>query len=123
MDTLGGIFAGIVATYLVYGGGFTAGSVGFTLTLISAFSGVLVNWIRFLNEAEVQANRLVQTASAQALVELIGLSVLRESDNFSRSTTNLSLRKRVKHQLLGRRVESLESKTSRHAIRQTALPC
>jgi hypothetical protein len=61
MDSLGGIFAGIVAAYLVYGGGFTAGTVGFTLTLISSFSGVLVAWIRLLNEAEVQANRWFQS--------------------------------------------------------------
>ncbi len=57
MDSLGGLFAGIVAAWLVYGGTFSAGTVGFTLTLISAFSGMLVSWIRLINEAEVQANR------------------------------------------------------------------
>ncbi len=57
LDSLGGIFAGIVAAWLVYGGDFSAGTVGFTLTLISSFSGFLVIWIRLVNEAEVQANR------------------------------------------------------------------
>lgn len=57
MDTLGSIFSGVVAAYLVYGRDLNAGSVGFTLSLISAFSSMLLGWVRVLNEVEVQGNR------------------------------------------------------------------
>ena len=57
MDAIGGFFGGSVALWLVYGRTIPAGSVGFTLTVISAFSGGLLVTIRVMNDAEVQANR------------------------------------------------------------------
>jgi hypothetical protein len=57
MDTLGAIFSGVVAACLVYGRDLNSGSVGFTLSLISAFSSMLLGWVRVLNEVEVQGNR------------------------------------------------------------------
>ncbi|KZS96535.1 P-loop containing nucleoside triphosphate hydrolase protein [Sistotremastrum niveocremeum HHB9708] len=56
MDTLGAVFSGIVAAYLVYGRDLNSGSVGFTLSLISAFSSMLLGWVRVLNEVEVPGN-------------------------------------------------------------------
>ncbi|KZT42309.1 P-loop containing nucleoside triphosphate hydrolase protein [Sistotremastrum suecicum HHB10207 ss-3] len=58
MDTLGGLFTGIVAAYVVYGRPTTSGNVGFTLALMSGFSFELLVWIRLFNEVEVQGNSL-----------------------------------------------------------------
>lgn len=57
MDTLGGIFTGVIAAYVVYGRNLSSGNVGFTLALMSGFSFQLLVWIRLFNEVEVQGNR------------------------------------------------------------------
>ena len=57
MDAIGGFFGGTVALWLFYGRSIPAGSIGFTLTIISAFSSTLLVMIRVVNETEVQANR------------------------------------------------------------------
>ncbi|KZS96534.1 P-loop containing nucleoside triphosphate hydrolase protein [Sistotremastrum niveocremeum HHB9708] len=58
MDTLGAVFSATVAAYLVYGRDLNSGSVGFTLSLISAFSSMLLIWVRVLNEVEVEGNSI-----------------------------------------------------------------
>ncbi|KZT36273.1 P-loop containing nucleoside triphosphate hydrolase protein [Sistotremastrum suecicum HHB10207 ss-3] len=56
MDSIGAVFSGVVAAYLVYAKDVSSASVGFTLTLINSFSGELLQWVRMTNEVEVQAN-------------------------------------------------------------------
>ncbi|KZS96558.1 P-loop containing nucleoside triphosphate hydrolase protein, partial [Sistotremastrum niveocremeum HHB9708] len=58
MDTLGGIFTGVIAAYVVYWRNLSSGNVGFTLVLMTGFSFQLLMWIRMYNEIEVQGNSL-----------------------------------------------------------------
>ncbi len=74
IDSLGGIFAAALATYLVYFKDQEAGSTGFSLNLASmyffysrhkyltrrvvAFSGLIMWWVRTLNMFEVQGMTL-----------------------------------------------------------------
>ncbi|KAF8917347.1 P-loop containing nucleoside triphosphate hydrolase protein [Mucidula mucida] len=58
IDSLGGIFAAALATYLVYFKDQEAGSTGFSLNLAIAFSGLIMWWVRTLNMFEVQGNSL-----------------------------------------------------------------
>lgn len=60
MEGLGGIFSGIVATWLLYGIGaksLEAGMIGFILRLLNYFSKEILAWVRMSNDLEVQANR------------------------------------------------------------------
>lgn len=57
MDVIGGLFGGIVGTWLIYGCTLPAGSIGFILTIISSFSSALLTCVRMVNDSEVQANR------------------------------------------------------------------
>lgn len=59
MDTIGALFTGVVASFLVYGRDTPAATVGFTLVLINSFTSQLLTWVRQLNNMEVQANRFV----------------------------------------------------------------
>ena len=62
MDALGGVFAAGLAAWLVYGPGSDtaeASKTGFSLTMAVAFSGMILWWVRTLNEFEVQGNRFV----------------------------------------------------------------
>lgn len=61
MDTIGAVFSGVVAAYLVYGKETPAATVGFTLVLISSFSRQLLQWVRQVNALEVQSNRYVSS--------------------------------------------------------------
>ena len=59
VDSLGGLFAGAVATYLLYGPSLTAGSVGFTLSVVLQFSQGVLYWVRFYNLAEIEGRRVI----------------------------------------------------------------
>ncbi len=56
-NAIGAIFASSVAAWLIYGKVVSAGTIGFTLSVIGAFSGGLLDAMRNINEVEVQANR------------------------------------------------------------------
>ncbi|KZS96546.1 P-loop containing nucleoside triphosphate hydrolase protein, partial [Sistotremastrum niveocremeum HHB9708] len=56
--TLGSLFTGAVAAYLVYGRDLSSGRVGFTLSLIAAWTDMLLSWIREFNDLEVQGNSI-----------------------------------------------------------------
>ncbi|KZT06271.1 P-loop containing nucleoside triphosphate hydrolase protein [Laetiporus sulphureus 93-53] len=58
IDTLGALFSAGLATYLVYGGIFTASNTGFSLNMAVGFSGMILWWVRVLNEFEVSGNSL-----------------------------------------------------------------
>lgn len=60
MEGLGGIFAGIVAAWLLYGIGTDSiepGMIGFILRLLYYFSKQILAWVRMSNDLEVNANR------------------------------------------------------------------
>ena len=54
IDILGGIFSAVVTIYIVYLGKVSAGVVGFTLSLVLAFSREVLWWVRIYNLLEVQ---------------------------------------------------------------------
>jgi len=58
LDTLGALFVALLAAYLVYGGGISASRTGFSLTMAVAFSGLILWWIRMLNEVQLNGNSL-----------------------------------------------------------------
>ncbi|KAL5499199.1 hypothetical protein ACEPAH_1717 [Sanghuangporus vaninii] len=58
MDSLGAIFAGVVAAYLAYGSKLSAGYAGFTLSIVLSFSRQILFWVRIYNLVEIQANSL-----------------------------------------------------------------
>ena len=58
IDILGGIFSAVVTIYIVYLGNVSAGVVGFTLSLVLAFSREVLWWVRIYNLLEVQGTFL-----------------------------------------------------------------
>ncbi|KZO93694.1 ATP-binding cassette transporter [Calocera viscosa TUFC12733] len=59
IDVLGGIFAAGLAAYLVYGqAGAGASNIGFSLNMAVGFSGMILWWVRVLNEFEIAGNSL-----------------------------------------------------------------
>ncbi|KAK0208414.1 hypothetical protein DFS33DRAFT_1411920 [Desarmillaria ectypa] len=54
IDALGGLFAAALAIYLVYFQDRTASTTGFSLNMAIGFSGLILWWVRTLNEFEVQ---------------------------------------------------------------------
>ncbi|KAF8592008.1 P-loop containing nucleoside triphosphate hydrolase protein [Ramaria rubella] len=59
IDAIGGTFAAGLAAYLVYDEGLrTVSNAGFSLTMAVGFSGLVLWWIRVLNEFEVHGNSL-----------------------------------------------------------------
>lgn len=54
IDALGGLFAASLAAYLVYGHTKAAETTGFSLNMAVGFSGMILWWVRILNEFEVQ---------------------------------------------------------------------
>lgn len=54
IETLGGLFSGVVATYFVYGSTMQAGYVGLTLSLLVNFSQMILAWVRIYNEFELK---------------------------------------------------------------------
>ncbi|KDQ56808.1 hypothetical protein JAAARDRAFT_36283 [Jaapia argillacea MUCL 33604] len=59
IDALGGFFAAALAGYLVYGQQLSSASnTGFSLTMAVGFSGMILWWVRILNQFEVDGNSL-----------------------------------------------------------------
>ncbi|PBK69165.1 hypothetical protein ARMSODRAFT_1019154 [Armillaria solidipes] len=58
INALGGLFAAALAVYLVYFQDRTASTTGFSLNMAIGFSGLILWWVRTLNEFEVQGNSL-----------------------------------------------------------------
>ncbi|KAI0697137.1 multidrug resistance-associated ABC transporter [Cytidiella melzeri] len=58
IESLAGLFAAALATYLVYGGRVNASNTGFSLTMAVGFSNMILWWVRILNEFEVSGNSL-----------------------------------------------------------------
>ncbi|CDO77193.1 hypothetical protein BN946_scf184747.g6 [Trametes cinnabarina] len=57
IEVLGALFASCLAAYLVYGSHARAANTGFSLNMAVGFSGLILYWIRILNEFEVNGNR------------------------------------------------------------------
>ncbi|ETW87620.1 ABC transporter [Heterobasidion irregulare TC 32-1] len=61
IDALGGLFAAALGAWLVYGPGHSdnlPSDTGFSLTMAVGFSGMILWWVRCLNEFEVSGNSL-----------------------------------------------------------------
>ncbi|OSD04422.1 multidrug resistance-associated ABC transporter [Trametes coccinea BRFM310] len=58
IESLGALFAACLAAYLVYGSHARAASTGFSLNMAVGFAGIILWWIRILNEFEVNGNSL-----------------------------------------------------------------
>ncbi|KAH9829694.1 uncharacterized protein C8Q71DRAFT_789576 [Rhodofomes roseus] len=58
IDALGAIFTAALAGYLVYAKPTTASNTGFSLNMAVGFSGMILWWVRMLNELEVNGNSL-----------------------------------------------------------------
>ncbi|KAI0774725.1 multidrug resistance-associated ABC transporter [Trametes elegans] len=56
IEALGALFAACLAAYLVYGSHARAANTGFSLNMAVGFSGLILWWIRILNEFEVNGN-------------------------------------------------------------------
>ncbi|TFK36798.1 hypothetical protein BDQ12DRAFT_699326 [Crucibulum laeve] len=54
IDAIGGLFAAALATYLVYFQNHSAANTGFSLNMAVGFSGMILWWVRVLNDFEVQ---------------------------------------------------------------------
>ncbi|EMD39575.1 hypothetical protein CERSUDRAFT_111891 [Gelatoporia subvermispora B] len=63
LDALGGFFVALLAAYLVYGKtSTTASGTGFSLAMAVSFSGLILWWIRTLNDVELSGNSLERIA-------------------------------------------------------------
>ncbi|KAI8982789.1 multidrug resistance-associated ABC transporter [Trametes punicea] len=58
IEALSALFAACLATYLVYGSHARAANTGFSLNMAVGFSGMILWWIRILNEFEINGNSL-----------------------------------------------------------------
>ncbi|KAI0329604.1 multidrug resistance-associated ABC transporter [Cubamyces sp. BRFM 1775] len=58
IEALGALFAACLAAYLVYGSHARAANTGFSLNMAVGFSGMILWWIRILNEFEVNGTSL-----------------------------------------------------------------
>ncbi|KAF8816575.1 hypothetical protein BYT27DRAFT_7127650, partial [Phlegmacium glaucopus] len=58
IDVLGAIFTAALASYLVYGRSVGAGNTGFSLNMVVEFCSMIVVWVRFFNDFEVESNSL-----------------------------------------------------------------
>lgn len=56
IDMLGGLFAAVLAAFLVYGIKLDASTAGFALSQAVSFSTMILWWVRMINEMEVQGN-------------------------------------------------------------------
>lgn len=54
VESLGGLFAGSVSVYFIYGSNMPAGYIGFTLSMLVNFSRLILSWVRVYNEFELQ---------------------------------------------------------------------
>ncbi|KAH8108752.1 P-loop containing nucleoside triphosphate hydrolase protein [Phellopilus nigrolimitatus] len=71
VDSLGAIFAGVVSTYLVYGGLVEAGFAGFTLSMVLSFTRLILIWVRIYNVFEIQVKSLKNHSSLANSLERI----------------------------------------------------
>lgn len=67
-DTLGGIFAGAIAAYMVYGSGYNAGNIGFTLTVVLNFSQYILDCVSVFNLVEINGSFLITSTRANSNV-------------------------------------------------------
>ncbi|KAF8213507.1 P-loop containing nucleoside triphosphate hydrolase protein [Mycena galopus ATCC 62051] len=58
IDVLGGLFAASLAYYLVYVQTYNPSNVGFSLNMAIGFSGMILWWVRVLNDFEIEGNSL-----------------------------------------------------------------
>ncbi|KAJ6462020.1 hypothetical protein C8R47DRAFT_1225647 [Mycena vitilis] len=58
IDVLGGLFAASLAYYLIYFQSHTPANIGFSLNMAIGFSGMILWWVRVLNDFEIQGNSL-----------------------------------------------------------------
>ncbi|KAJ3501228.1 hypothetical protein NLJ89_g9435 [Agrocybe chaxingu] len=58
LDILGAVFTSALAAYMVYFQSQSASNTGFSLNMSIAFSGMILYWVMFLNDLEVQGNSL-----------------------------------------------------------------
>ncbi|KAJ7778321.1 hypothetical protein B0H16DRAFT_1711830 [Mycena metata] len=58
IDALGGMFAASLAYYLVYFQSHSPSNIGFSLNMAIGFSGLILWWVRVLNDFEIQGNSL-----------------------------------------------------------------
>ncbi|KAF9455005.1 hypothetical protein P691DRAFT_813919 [Macrolepiota fuliginosa MF-IS2] len=58
IDVISGLFAAGLGMYLVYFQNHTAANIGFSLNMAVGFSGMILWWIRTLNDFEIQGNSL-----------------------------------------------------------------
>ena len=56
IDMLGGLFAALLAAFVVYGPELDASTAGFALSQAISFSAMILWWVRTVNELEVQGN-------------------------------------------------------------------
>lgn len=56
IDMLGGLFAAVLAAFIVYGAELDASTAGFALSQAVSFSTMILWWVRMVNEMEVQGN-------------------------------------------------------------------
>lgn len=56
IDMLGGLFAAVLAAFLIYGIKLDASAAGFALSQAVSFSSMILWWVRMLNDMEVQGN-------------------------------------------------------------------
>jgi ABC-type multidrug transport system fused ATPase/permease subunit len=56
IDMLGGLFASVLAAFIVYGAKLDASTAGFALSQAVSFSTMILWWVRMVNEMEVQGN-------------------------------------------------------------------
>ncbi|KAI0650859.1 multidrug resistance-associated ABC transporter [Trametes meyenii] len=69
IEALGALFAACLAAYLVYGSHARAANTGFSLNMAVGFSGMILWWIRILNEFEVNG-RLILLERIQQYVTI-----------------------------------------------------
>ncbi|KLO18945.1 P-loop containing nucleoside triphosphate hydrolase protein [Schizopora paradoxa] len=56
VESLGGLFAGSVSVFFIYGSNLPPGYIGFTLSMLVNFSRIILGWVRVYNEFELQSN-------------------------------------------------------------------
>ncbi|KAK7005853.1 ATP-binding cassette transporter [Favolaschia claudopus] len=69
IDLLGGIFASLLAYYIVYLQNEKPANIGFSLNMALGFSSMIFYWVRILNAFEVQGNSLERIHSYLNAVE------------------------------------------------------
>lgn len=58
VETLGGLFAGSVSVYFIYGSNMSAGYIGFTLSMLVNFSRLVLIWVRVYNDFELKCESI-----------------------------------------------------------------